>query len=158
LENNINWFVRFWLGLPARKKDAEAVKAALPEIMNGDWLPQPTPMLFGSANGFSNCADFARALRTWIARYSETSSRRDRLLNCNAIMCPMRQPADEAPSVISVEAEQNTLELIVTGGGPRAKPPLDSFLNLVRTVHSGLDVPQEVILPIRTYTWADLSN
>ncbi len=133
----MTWWIRFYLGLPARRQDIDELRQSLPELLDAQfhvdenmlfpWWPLP----------------FARELtvkdlRRW-ARFDEVSSEPDSSPhNCPAENCPLRKGS---PS--SQTADITFFRLMMAGGAH--KPPKKEFLNLVQRVHRD-QVINEVIL------------
>lgn len=153
----MNWLIRFQLGLPARAEDVAELRATIPEILSGDWEPNKRHIQVHALlldiwphDGFS------RKVRRWASEVCEEQAEPDNKssLHCRSETCPLRKSGTETNASAS---ESQVLNLIVAAGGPDAKPPRDSFFDLVRKVHRGLEQPREVILT-DPYIYSDVSE
>ena len=153
----MNWLIRFQLGLPARAEDVAELRATIPEILSGDWEPNKRHIqVYSLLLDIWPHDGFSREVRRWVSEVSEEQAEPDSYsdLNCHLEMCPLRKSGIQTNASAS---EPQALNLIVAAGGPDAKPPRDSFFDLVRKVHRGLDQPREVILT-DPYIYSDVSE
>lgn len=119
-EKDMDWLIRFTLGLKARPEDAKALWEALPELRNLDprferrrhfWIFDPD---------FHTNEELIEALRQWA---SEVESPDDHWpqdhRNCPSNNCPLRNnQAKEAN-----DGEPFIARFMVAAGGPDVKPP-----------------------------------
>ena len=150
----IDWFIRFSLGLPARVEDVAALRKALPELESLDFRLERRRYFWPFHPDFDTNYELFEALRRWVA---EVESPDDfwpsYYRNCPSNNCPPRSNQarlnrDEGISIA---------QFMVTAGGPKAKPPRDTFLNLVKRTHPENDPPREVILT-DPYIYSDVSE
>ncbi len=146
----MTWWLRFCLGLPARREDLEEIRRSLPELLDASieldqhllfpWWPSPVVRKLAVED-----------LRRW-ARAGDLPGEPVAASpeNCPAEECPLRK----GPRSAQARGEIALLSLMVAGGAH--KPPKDEFLDLVRRVHSN-QLIQEVILTDR-YIYSDLSE
>lgn len=154
----MRFLVRFFLGLPARKADLEEMKETLPEIFQENsgrykhrWI-RPLWWLLDATS-----EDVEAGLKQW-ARSSEfDEEQRD---SEPAIICPRQDCPFKEERESQEEAENldvSLLNFLSAGGGPKAKPPLNMFLDLVRKKHAEMGLVKEVILT-DPYIYSDLSE
>lgn len=150
----MDWLIRFALGLKARPTDVKALWEALPELRNRDlrfeW--RRYSLIFDS--DFHTNHELIEALRQWA---SEVESPDDHWpqdhRNCPSSNCPLRNnQAKEADNEGSF-----FVRFMVAAGGPNAKPPRQSFLDLVQRTHRKESPPSEVILT-DPYIYSDISE
>ncbi len=145
----MTWWVRFCLGLPARRQDVEQLRRSLPELFDPlfrldehlllPWWPSSVvrELTVEDLRRWARAEDVPNELA---AAFPE---------NCPAESCPLRKgPRSTQAGDIAV------LRLMVAGGAH--KPPKDEFLDLVRRVHRDLAI-REVILT-DPYIYLDLSE
>lgn len=146
----MTWWLRFCVGLPARREDCEEVRRALPELFDASfdidehfllpWWPSPVVRKLTVED-----------LRRW-ARVGDVPSKPAAVSpeDCPAEECPLRKGPrpPQAPGAVAV------LYFMVASGAH--KPPKDEFLDLVRRVHRAQSI-REVILTDR-YIYSDLSE
>lgn len=151
----MDWFIRFTLGLPARAKDAAALRKALPELGNENFRLQDRGYFRLLYLGFETNEELLKALRRWLDEVeTQKDYRSAENLNCLLSNCPLL--SDQ--SKINGDDEHDAIALfMVTAGGPRAKPPRDSFLDLVKRTHPKQDPPKDVILT-DAYIYCDVSE
>lgn len=149
----MDWFIRFCLGLPAREEDASAVRQAIPELQREGLNIQRRHYLWLFEDFPTNEA-IIDALRGWVSNVDEGNvpihGPRHR---CPLSNCPWKDQH-------SGEGERDDLviaEYLVAAGGPDAKPPRDSFFELVRRTHPIADPPRDVILT-DPYIYSDMSE
>jgi len=146
----MTWWLRFCLGLPARREDCEEVRRSLPELFDATfdidehfllpWWPSPVVRKL-SVEDLRRWARVGDAPREPAAASPE---------DCPAEDCPLRKH----PRPAQARGEVAVLRLMVASGAH--KPPKDEFLDLVRRVHRD-QVIREVILTDR-YIYSDLSE
>lgn len=150
----MDWFIRFALGLKARPEDAKALLEALPELKNGDFRFERRRYFWFFDTDFHTNAELIDALRNWI---SEVDLPEDEIStdyrNCPSDNCPLRGSKER----IKHADDAFIARLMVAAGGPKAKPPKQSFLDLVRRTHSQSDIPSEVIIT-DPYIYSDVSE
>jgi len=146
----MSWWLRFCLGLPARREDLEEIRRSLPELFDANFnvdkhllLPWwPSPVLRELT---------VEGLRRW-ARAGDLRSEPEAASpeECPAEECPLRK----GPRTAQARGEVAVLRLMVAGGAH--KPPKGEFLDLVRRVHKD-QLILEVILT-DPYIYLDLSE
>ncbi|MBS9926337.1 hypothetical protein [Vibrio alginolyticus] len=146
------WFIRFALGLPARPEDVVALKQALPELSLPESQVLPRRLFWLLEPTFMSNHELIEALRGWADEIDDSHLSKHRI-ECNPVNCPMRV----GNSIKRNNEEPFVTELLVAAGGPKAKPPKDSFLNLVKQVHPKNDIPSEVIIT-DPYIYSDVSE
>lgn len=149
------WFLRFSLGLPARKSDIQELRKELPELFSSNNLEPTTKYFSFQASCFGNLSkvEFWNALQRWITDYNNEERDEINLTDlyqsvqkCPAETCPLRenQSDDDALSTnkdkfekqYSTKNSQNAiLEVMHIGGGKYRNPPLKQFLDLVQNCH-----------------------
>lgn len=134
------WWVRFYLGLPARPEDVAEIRRSVPELLSRDITLSPNaiiPFWPHLMLDESTLSEFRR----WVGS-SES------IVN-HGLLSPEDCPADDCPLRIgSAGTDKRSYDgivvwLMVAGGSN--KPPKDEFLDIVRRVHRGQHV-REVIL------------
>ncbi|MDE1311771.1 hypothetical protein G6Z90_17695 [Vibrio aestuarianus subsp. cardii] len=142
----MSWFIRFSLGLKARESDIEELKKDLPELFNLPYRDIEYDRLLLDHlflwNRFYPSEEIIEFLREWVRHGLDNEAY---LLSekqeCRVPHCPMKIAKQSNQS-----DDSGFLNLQVAAGGPKAKPPKDSFLNLVRQIHPNSDMPKEIIL------------
>ncbi len=146
----MTWWLRFCLGLPARREDLEEILRSLPELFDASfdidehfllaWWPSPMVRKLT-----------AEDLRRWV-RAADVPSEPAGVSpeDCPAEECPLRK----GPRSAQPHSDVALLRLMVACGAH--KPPKDEFLDLVRRVHRDKLI-REVILTDR-YIYSDLSE
>lgn len=150
----MDWFIRFSLGLPARVEDAVALRKALPELERRDFhLVHRRPFWFFHPD-FNTSKELFDALQSWISKVETPEVFfPHEYNNCPSNNCPLRSNFPGAKR----DEGQSIVRLMVAAGGPNAKPPKDSFLDLVKRTHPKKDPPREVILT-DPYIYSDVSE
>lgn len=147
----MNWYLRFLLGLPARRQDVRELQEALPELFGGE-IPRgrcnPLPILLFWSEGRPTEA-IAKELRQWAASHEVESASKSRAATnpeeCPATNCPLRgHSVVRTDKGVIADTERPLLNFMVLGGG--AKPPLARFLDLVRRTHRTGRAIREVIV------------
>lgn len=152
------WLLRFSLGLPARKKDIQALRKDIPELFRSNISELPNKYFHFQYSYFCNLPKdrFWNALQQWIANYDDRKEDKfdlpnQNIQNCPAEFCPLRgnkseeydnssSNKDEFNQQHSANNPQNTiLEVMHIGGGKDRKPPLNQFLDLVKQCHKDLN-------------------
>lgn len=145
----MTWWLRFCLGLPARREDLEEIRRSLPELFDArfdidehflfPWWPSPVVRELTVED-----------LRRWARAGDVPVQLQASPEECPAEECPLRKGpcSDQARGDVAV------VNLMVAGGAH--KPPKDEFLGLVRRVHRDKLI-REVILTDR-YIYVDLSE
>lgn len=150
----MDWFIRFTLGLPARVEDAVALRKALPELESQELRLEHRRHFWLFHPDFDTNEELIEALRRWV---SEVETQSDfwpsNYHNCPSNNCPRRNNKIRANRDDGLSIAQ----FMVAAGGPKAKPPRDSFLDLVRCTHPNNDPPKEVILT-DPYIYSDVSE
>lgn len=143
------WWIRFYLGLPARPQDIEELRRWLPELFDPQFhldehliLPRwPFPFVQDLT---------VKDLCRW--------ARSDEVPGEPAVASPEKCPAEECPlrrgPPLLQTGDIAIFHLMVAGGAH--KPPKQEFLNLVRRVHKD-QVINEVILT-DAYIYLDLGE
>lgn len=150
----MDWFIRFTLGLPARIEDATALRKALPELESQELRLEPRRYFWLFHPDFDTNKELLEALRRWISEV-ETS---DDFWSSNYRSCPSNNcPLRSSEARANRDEGVSIARLMVAAGGPNAKPPRDTFLDLVRRTHHGSDTPREVILT-DPYIYSDVSE
>jgi hypothetical protein len=152
----MDWLVRFSLGLPPRAKDVANLRRALPELWNESFELEiePIHVWFPYWRAALTNRELLKALREWVSEVGdEDDFFPDANKDCPSNNCPLRggdraRAADSKPLIT---------RFIVAAGGPKAKPPKASFLDLVRRTHPKKDPPREVILT-DPYIFSDVSE
>lgn len=150
----MDWFIRFTLGLKARAEDVKALLEALPELRNQEFRFERRHYFWIFDPDFHTNAELLEALRQWVSEvklpedYSPTDYR-----NCPSNNCPLRSNQERKNHA----DEPLIARLMVAAGGLNAKPPKQSFLDLIRRTHSQSDPPCEVILT-DPYIYSDVSE
>ena len=150
----MDWFIRFTLGLKARPEDAKALLETLPELRNREFCFEHRHYFLVFDPSFRTTAELIEALRKWASEVDpeEDESSTD-YRNCPSNNCPLRSNKERRKPA----EEPFIARLMVAAGGPKAKPPKQSFLDLVRRTHSQNDIPREVILT-DPYIYSDVSE
>lgn len=150
-----HWFIRFILGLPARVEDAVALRNALPELESKDFQLKTRASLFWNLLLSCNTnEEVLRELHRWISNIEEPNdSELSKYHNCLSSTCPYQSSQTES----NRDNGFSIVHFMMAAGGPNAKPPRDSFLNLVKRTHPENDPPQEVILT-DPYIYSDISE
>jgi hypothetical protein len=144
----MTWWLRFCLGLPARRQDVEELRQSLPELFDVQfhldehllfpWWPSPVIRELKVED-----------LRRWAQAENVPSE--------PAVVSPEDCPAEECPLRKGPRSKQARPELAISlfmvAGGVH-KPPKDEFLNLVRKVHRDQEVRQVIITD--PYIYLDL--
>lgn len=150
----MDWFIRFSLGLKARLEDAKALLEALPELRNREFRFDQRRYFWIFDPDFHTNEELIEALRQWV---SEVELPEDYCpgdySNCPSNNCPLRSNQERKNHA----DELFIARFMVAAGGPNAKPPKQSFLDLVRRTHSQSDLPREVILT-DPYIYSDVSE
>lgn len=153
----MRFFIRFLLGLPARKVDIEEMREALPEAFEEDHQLQPKwNRKFWWLLGVTN-ENFGDELKFW-AKSSEIDSEAgdtNPKKSCPRQDCPLKE--DQKFHGDNENLDVVLVSFLTAGGGPQAKPPLNMFLNLVKKTHVAMGVVKEVILT-DPYIYSDLSE
>lgn len=150
----MDWFIRFTLGLKARPEDAKAVWDALPELRERDLQFERRRHFWIFATDFSTNEELLDGLRQWALDVDASDSYRHQdQRNCPSHSCPLRNNQTREAN----DDEPFIARLMVAAGGPGAKPPKQSFFDLVRRTHSESDLPSEVILT-DPYIYSDVSE
>jgi hypothetical protein len=143
------WWLRFCLGLPARRQDVEDLRESLPELFDPHVDPEGRLIVPWWPSHFVQELTVGN-LRRWastegVAKEPAAASPE----NCPAEECPLRQgpPSRQAANVA-------VLWLMAAAGAH--KPPKDEFLDLVRRVHGQQQI-REVILT-DPYIYSDLGE
>jgi hypothetical protein len=145
----MTWWVRFCLGLPARREDVEELRRSLPELFDAQLRLDEQPLVPWWPSLVVRELT-VEDLRRWArAAAVPTEAAAASPENCPAEECPLRR-GPRSPQVGDVAV----LRLMVAGGAH--KPPKDEFLDLVRRVHRGQAI-REVILT-DPYIYLDLSE
>ncbi|MUJ39727.1 hypothetical protein [Aliivibrio fischeri] len=153
----MSWFIRFSLGLKARKSDVEELKKELPELFKSpfdiikyDRVLHEYPFIW---HRFYDPESIIEALHEWVRNELDNEVYIPQQgQECRAPNCPMKTSSQSIQSDGS-----GLLNLQVAAGGPKAKPPKDSFLNLVKQTHPNSDMPREIILT-DPYIYSDVSE
>lgn len=150
----MDWLIRFTLGLKARPEDAKALWEALPELRNRDLRYERRRYFWIFDPDFHTNEELIEALRQWA---SEVESPDDHWpqdhRNCPSNNCPLRNNQSKEAD----DGEPFIARFMVAAGGPDAKPPRQSFFDLVRCTHPQNDPPREVILT-DPYIYSDVSE
>lgn len=150
----MDWFIRFTLGLPARVEDVLALRQVLPELDNEEIKLELCHYFWFFHSDFNTNDKLLDALRKWAAMIESSEKIEEKnSLSCPLVTCPNRS----SQSKISKGDEPLVLELLVAAGGPAAKSPKESFLDLVRNTHSQNDIPCEIIIT-DPYIYSDVSE
>lgn len=150
----MDWFIRFTLGLPARPEDATALRRVLPELKNQDLQLEHRRYFWVFEPDFHTNQELLEALRRWISEVEPTDEvGRQDYRECPSDNCPLRSNQSRAAK----DRGPLFAEFIVAAGGPNAKPPKQSFLDLVRRTHPENDPPRVVILT-DPYIYSDVSE
>ena len=145
----MTWWVRFCLGLPARREDIEELRRSLPELFDAPFrvderlLVPWGPSLVVRKLTVEDLRQWARVEEVPTEPFAASPE------DCPTEECPLRR-SPRSPQVGDVAV----LRLMVTGGAH--KPPKDEFLDLVRRVHRAQAI-REVILT-DPYIYLDLSE
>ncbi len=129
--SDMDWLIRFWLGLPARSEDRDSVLRVLPELQATDFELKNRNILWLFHSKLVSSKDLINELKSWVAEIDTPALNRSGQEKC---------PAENS------NGESLVVRLMVAGGGPKVKPPKDSFIDLVKKVHSKSGKPREVIL------------
>jgi hypothetical protein len=150
----MDWFIRFTLGLKARPEDTKALWEVLPELRNRELRLERRSYFWLLDPDFHTNEELLEALRLWASEVEPPDDDRSQdHRNCPSINCPLRNnQAREAN-----DGEPFTARLMVAAGGADAKPPKQSFLDLVQRTHPQSDPPREVILT-DPYIYSDVSE
>lgn len=150
----MDWFVRFTLGFPARVEDAVALRRALPELENCDLQLQHRRYYWLFRPEFVTNQELLGALRLWVA---ETKTSCDHwpsdYRNCPSNDCPLQKSEPRRHE----DEDLSIAQFMVAAGGPKAKPPRDTFIDLVKRTHPENDPPRNVILT-DPYIYMDVSE
>jgi hypothetical protein len=150
----MDWFIRFSLGFPARPEDVFALKQALPELYSNESQVRHKRLTWLLELSFMSNHELIEALREWSSEVDDSiESLSKHNLECRAVNCPVRKGSLSKYN----DGEPFIAEALVASGGPNAKPPKDSFLNLVKQVHPQNDIPNEVIIT-DPYIYSDVSE
>lgn len=150
----MDWFIRFTLGLPARVEDAVALRKALPELESRDFRLQHRRYFWPFHPEFDTNEELLEALRRWVYEVETPDDFwPSEYRNCPSNNCPLRSNQAKA----NRDEGLSILRLMVAAGGPKAKPPRDIFLDLVKRTHPENDLPREVILT-DPYIYSDVSE
>lgn len=153
------WFLRFSLGLPARKGDIQALRKDLPELFSSNNLEPTTKYLSFQASCFGNLSkvEFWNALQQWISDYNNQEKDKidlpkpaQNVQNCPAEICPLRENQPDYNTLFSnknkSEQQDSTknfqnaiLEVMYVGGEKDCNLPLNKFLALVKECHKNRD-------------------
>lgn len=150
----MNWFIRFTLGLKARPDDIKAMYEALPELRNKNLRFERRHYFRIFGPDFHTNDELLESLRRWA---EETDFFDDFWPqdpnNCTLGNCPLRNTQVRKNNT----SEPFIARLMVAAGGPNAKPPKQSFFDLVRRTHPRSDPPCVVILT-DPYIYSDVSE
>ena len=150
----MDWFIRFSLGLKARPEDAEALWKALPEIRKKDLLLEPRRIFLIYTHDFVTNLDMIKALRQWASEVEPPDNYwPQEHRKCPSNNCPLLSNQTE----VANDDEPFFAQFMVAAGGPEAKPPKQSFFDLVRRTHPQRDPPREVMLT-DPYIYSDVSE
>jgi hypothetical protein len=138
----MEWILRLNLGLPARPADLDAIRRSVPEILDQEWKSGHegrefvTVLLAVHHFVVDDPESFAARVRDWVRGIegapSDSQPAPPRIDGeCPHPECPFKPISEER------SAEPLVTHLMRVGGGPDRKPPLEAFLDVVRTVHSG---------------------
>ncbi len=159
----MDWWIRFWLGLPCRPEDVEYIRTHLPELLDPDRqfafrIMWPIFLFDGEPESF------LPALREWVASADESTPGElpnndwERELqelegvdasDCPAADCPLRPLAkpsgtdENDPSTPEELDSDFKLDVILAGD---RKAPKALFLDLVKKHHAGGKGIKEVII------------
>lgn len=146
----MTWWLRFCLGLPARREDLEEIRRSLPELFDANfdvdanllfpWWPSPVVRKL-------TVEDLRRWARAGDLPWEPAAASPE---DCPAKECPLRK----GPRSAQGRGEPVLLTFMVAGGAH--KPPKEEFLDLVRRVHKD-QLISEVILT-DPYIYLDLSE
>ena len=150
----MDWLIRFALGLPARVEDAKALRKALPELERRYFRLQRLHYIWPLLGDINTNEELIDALRHWVSSVEVPddfwpSEHR----NCPSSNCPLQSNQTKS----NRNDEPSIAHFIVAAGGPNAKTPRDSFLNLVKRTHPKNDLPRDVILT-DPYIYSDVSE
>lgn len=150
----MDWFIRFTLGLPARVEDAVALRKAIPELENRNFQLKHRHYFWLFHPEFASNQDLLEALRRWVAEVEPPDDHwPSDYRNCPSNNCPLRNDQVGGHS----DDGLHIARFMVAAGGPNAKPPRDTFLDLVKRTHPKNDPPREVILT-DPYIYMDLNE
>jgi hypothetical protein len=154
---DMDWFIRFTLGLKARPEDVKALREVLPELRNSDLQFERRRYFWifdADFHTFHTNEELLEALRQWALEVESPDDHwpQDHR-NCPSNNCPLRH--NQARKAI--DGEPFIAQFMVAAGGPDAKPPKQSFFDLVRRTHPQSDPPREVILT-DPYIYSDVSE
>jgi hypothetical protein len=150
----MDWIIRFTLGLPARSEDIAVLSRALPELRGRKLRLEQRRYFRLFHPEFDTNQEIFEALRRWVAaaEIAEEPERQD-FRNCPSNNCPLRIEQSK-----TYDGDDPFIaRLMVAAGGPNAKPPKDSFLDLVRRTHPENNLACEVILT-DPYIYSDVSE
>jgi hypothetical protein len=150
----MDWFIRFTLGLPARLDDAVALRKALPELESRDFRLERRHYFWLFDPDFDTNEKLLEALRSWVAEVEPADDFwPSDYRNCPSNNCPIR--SNQAR--VNRDDGLSIARFMVAAGGPKAKLPRDTFLDLVKRTHPKNDPPREVILT-DPYIYSDVSE
>lgn len=147
----MTWWLRFCLGLPARREDIEEIRKSIPEMLATDFELNRQILL--SWWSLLVTREFeVDELRRWVdaanlPNESAVTSPND----CPAEKCPLRN--GQHPTVEHGDAA--FLRLLMAVGGIH-KPPIDQFLDLVRRVHKDQVITKVILTD--PYIYRDLDE